>query len=298
MSFFKNASLLRLPTDFQLSLTEEALTAYRLQSPGPLQVETRGFVSPFADPSGALLLTLGEHLFAVGRETRMLPGPVLARAVQTFAAEYEARTGRKPGTRLRHEFRESALADLLPRAVIQYARTLVYWDPYVRLLVVDSSSDRWVEEVAASVREAVGSFPARPLAIEASLALLMSHWLEESKLPAGFEFGHRCKLLDACDQSSCVTIAGGDLTEDAVREHVRRGFQVQQLELIFEQRIAFTLDSRMKLRRLQFLDVIANQLDAQDGADPDMLIEAEMSLMQLELRNLLQQLDNLLTFVD
>ena len=85
---------------------------------------------------------------------------------------------------------------------------------------------------------------------------------------------------------------------DEVREHARRGKQVSQLALIYNQRIGFVLDTRCRLLNLEFLDIIADQLDEQDGADPDTVLDAEFVLMVLELRQLVQRLDQILTFVD
>ena len=67
---------------------------------------------------------------------------------------------------------------------------------------------------------------------------------------------------------------------------------------IYDGRIGFVLDAKLKLRKLSFLDIVADKLDAQDGADPDQLIDAEFVLMSLELRALFARLDEILRFVD
>ena len=71
-----------------------------------------------------------------------------------------------------------------------------------------------------------------------------------------------------------------------------------QLARVFDQRLAFTLGSRRKVRKIEFLDVVAEQLDAQDGADADSVLDAEFALMSLELRRLFARLDEILRFVD
>ena len=89
-----------------------------------------------------------------------------------------------------------------------------------------------------------------------------------------------------------------DLSADEIREHVRCGKQVTQLGLIYDGRISFVLDDNMKLRKLQFLDVIADRVDAGDGADPDQILDAEFFLMSAELSRLFLALDRVLRFVD
>jgi recombination associated protein RdgC len=299
--WFKNLSLLRLPRDFSLAADhfEQALAEHPLRSPGPLELETRGFLTPFSRDDAALSHGSGDALlFCLGQESKLLPSSVLRHEVSARIAQHEAETGRIPGKRMRNEFREAALGELLPRAFIKRARVGAYWDGPSRLLVVDSSSDRSTELVASAVREALGSFPARPLATEASLTLLMSAWLISGELPRGFELGDEIELKDPSDNSSVLRGRHHDLTAESIREHARCGNQVTQLGLIFEGRIDFVLDARLKLRKVSFLDIVADKLDAQDGADPDQILDAEFALMSLELRRLFARLDEILRFVD
>lgn len=299
--WFKNLSLLRLPYYLTPSAEpfEVALSEHPLRSPGPLELETRGFLSPFNREDAALSHDAGDALlFCLGTESRMLPGSVLKDAVAERIKEHEAKTGRKTGKRLRNEMRELALGELLPRAFIKRSRVGAYWDATSRLLVIDSASDKHAEAVASAVRDALGSFPARPLAIEAPLSLLMSEWLISGSLPTGFELGDEVQLKDPSDHASVVRGTHHDLSADEIREHARCGKQVTQLGLIFEGRIGFVLDAKLKLRKLSFLDIVAEQLDAQDGADPDQILDAEFALMSLELRRLFARLDQVLRFVD
>jgi len=297
--WFHDLSLLRLPADFTIdqAALSDALAEHPLRSPGPLEFETRGFVSPFSRDDAAFTLgSLGVVLFCLGEESRLLPASVLNDAIAERIAEHLANTGRKPGKRLRNEFREAALAELLPRAFIKRARTSAYLS--APFLVVDTASDSAAEAVATALRDALGSFPARPLACEASATLLMSEWLIAGQLPEGFEFGDECELKDPSDQAMVARFRNHDLTTDEIREHARCGKQVTQLGLIFDGRIGFVLDAKLKLRRLRFLDIVADQLDAQDGTDEDQLLDAEFTLMRLELARLFARLDEVLRFVE
>lgn len=171
--WFKNLSLYRLPADFVLPSDLESLLAeHALRSPGPLEFETRGFVSPFGPGAALTHGSGGCVLLALGHESRILPLSVLRDDVDKRVAEHEAKTGRKPGKRLRSEFKEAALGELLPRALIKHTRTLAYFDSASRLLMVDTTSDKRAGEVCSAIREAIGSFPARPLTTEASIALM------------------------------------------------------------------------------------------------------------------------------
>lgn len=304
--FFANLTLFALPRDFlfcQLyeaqNYPEHAFADYPLRSPGPLELETRGFITPFNRPDAALSHTASEStLFALGHESRLLPASVLAGAIAERIAEHEAKTGRKPGKRMRNEFREMALGELLPRAFIKRSRTLAYFDGHHKMLAVDSASDKAAEDVCSAVREALGSFPARPLASEASLSMLMRAWVMSGELPAGFEFGDECEMKDPSDQKSVARFKNHDLTNDEVIEHARLGKDVTQLGLIYKDRIRFVLDSKLKLRKLDFTDIAATAAanGELDGADPDSILDAEFCLMSLELRELISRLGEVLRF--
>lgn len=299
--WFKNLSLMRLPADFSLApeYLEIALAEHPLRSPGPLELESRGFLTPFSREDAALSHgSGGALLFCLGQESKLLPSSVLRHEVSARIAEHEAKNGRIPGKRLRNDFREAALGELLPRAFIKRARVGAYWDAPSRLLIVDSSSDRSTESVASAVREALGSFPARPLATESSATLLMSEWLISGELPRGFELGDEVELKDPSDNTSVLRGRHHDLSAEEIREHARCGKQVTQLGLIFEGRIGFVLDAKLKLRKVSFLDIVADKLDAQDCADPDQILDATFALMSLELRRLFARLDEVLRFVD
>lgn len=299
--WFKNLSLLRLPADHAIDdqALEQGLGEHPLRSPGPLEAETFGFLSPFGREESAWTHGCdGATLLCLGHESRLLPGSVLRDAIAERIAEHEAKTGRKPGKRLRSEFRDAALGELLPRAFIQRSRTQAYLERSQRLLVVDSASDRAAEAVASGLRDALGSFPARPLAFETSVGLLMSEWLVSGQPPEGFELGDEVELKDPAEQSSVVRCRRHDLGAEEVREHARLGKQVVQLALVYEQRIGFVLDVKGKLRKLRFLDLVADQLDAQDGAEQAQVLDAEFALMSGELRRLFARLDTILRFVD
>jgi len=311
--WFKNATLLSLPRDFRIDPLnlEAALAGAQLRTPGDLEFETRGFVPVIDRPVLAESDLIGDPyppqmsrtvasstLIAFATNTRLLPASILQDAVAKLCQKHEAEHGRRPGKRLRNQFREQALGELLPRAFIKRSRVGAYWDATSRLLVIDSASDKHAEAVASAVRDALGSFPARPLAIEAPLSLLMSEWLISGSLPPGFELGDEVQLKDPSDHASVVRGTHHDLSADEIREHARCGKQVTQLGLIFEGRIGFVLDAKLKLRKLSFLDIVAEQLDAQDGADPDHILDAEFALMSLELRRLFARLDQVLRFVD
>lgn len=296
MMWFKNASVLALPREYSLPFAvEDRLAEHPLRDPGPLEMETRGFVEPVDGIGTVGRFQDSAYLLALGHAERLLPASVLNDAVNERIVAHETEHGRKPGKRLRNEFKEAALGELLPRAFIRRSRTLAYLDLRSRMLVIDSASDKAGEDIASALRQVLGAFPARPLATEASIALLLSEWLHSGELPEGLDLGTECELKDPTDLHAVARFRSHDLSAEEIRQHLARGMQVSQLGLIYEQRIGFVLDSSMRLRRIEFLDVIADKMEEQ--GDVATMIDAEFVLMLGEFRKLFGRLDQILTFV-
>lgn len=295
MLWFKNASVLALPLAYSVPFAlEERLAEHPLRDPGPLKMETRGFVEPVSIGTMTRFQD-SAYLLALGIAERLLPVSVLNDAVNERIVAHEEEHGRKPGKRRREELKQAALEELLPRAFIRRSRTLAFLDLRSRMLVIDSASDKAGEDIASAIGEALGAFPARPLAAEASMTLLMSEWLR-SGAPEGFELGTECELKDPADTNAVARFKCHDLTTEEIRQHLARGMQVSQLGLTYEQRVGFVLDSSMRLRRIEFLDIVAEKLDAHDG-DLETLADAEFTLMLGELRKLFDRLDSIVTFI-
>ena len=109
-------------------------------------------------------------------------------------------------------------------------------------LVVDSSSRKVAEQVVTRIREALGSFPAVPLAPEVSPRAVMTDWLADGNLPAGFALGDECELRDPATATGAVVRARRqDMDSEEVREHLRNGKQVFSLGLVFDDRMTFVL---------------------------------------------------------
>jgi len=298
--WFKNLTLFRL--DEQELPTDEALVEVmetrRRPDCGPLEAFSVGFVSPFGPQHDGLLHSLaGYDLVALGQEKRILPPAVVNDVVAEKSRAIEEESGRPPGKRRRRELAEAVTTELLPKAFIVRSTNLAYIDRAQRLLVVDTTSDKVAEAVATEMREALGSFPAIPLAGEGDPSVLLTAWLAGSEpLPADFELGEECELRDPGDTHTVISARGQDLTADEIGEHLKSGKQVSRLGLIFDERLSLVLDAQLKVRKLKFLDLIQEKLGDSDGRGADAELDARFALMTHELARLYTRLDALFTF--
>lgn len=295
---FRSAMAYRVPEDYRFPDEErraELLATIPAKEPTGLALEAIGF-GPLVND----VLTLGDaragHV-VLEQASRMLPKSVIRRAVADRCKEFEEKTGRKPGKRMRREFEEAVLNELVPRAFVRVARTNAYWDEAARLVVVEATSDSAAERVLRALREAFGSLPVRPLACEASVSLVLTEWLVSGTLPEGFSLGDAVVLKDPSDQSSTVRAAHVDLSTDEVCAHARTGRAVTQLALIYRDRISFVLDSRLRLKSISFLG-IDEETASEAEEDVVTLLDGSLRICRGEMRELYAGLDRVFRFVE
>ena len=127
--FFRHLTYFRFPTALDLSTLEARLDEARLKPVGPLEMFSRGFVSPFGREDMVLAHRVGSCIWiTVGGEDKILPGAVVNEFTARKAAEIEEREGRKLGGRARRKIKDEVLQDLLPKAFIRPVRSNAYLD--------------------------------------------------------------------------------------------------------------------------------------------------------------------------
>lgn len=293
---FRNLTLFQLPdsaipTHQQLT---EALDGARLRPPGPLELSTQGFVSPYGRNNDVLTHGVGAHtLLTLGSESRLLPSQVVNDALAEKLDKLEAERGRRPGGKERARLKDEVLTDLMPRAFIKAGRTDAWLDHRTGWLTIDTASKKSGEAVVHGLREALGSFPATPIAAQASARLVLTGWLTGDALPDDFTLGDECELRDPGDDGAIVRCRRQDLGADEIREHINAGKQVAQLGVVYDGRLMFVLGEDLTLRKLRFSDVVNEQLGDIGGEDAIAELDARFALMTGEVERLQQRLEGL-----
>lgn len=297
--FFRNLTLFRFSPAVAADLArlEDALDEHRLHPCGPLEMSTRGAVSPFGAEDQPLTHTRGHFtLLCVGSEDKLLPAAVVNQELSRKVREIAEEEGRPVGGRERKRIKAQVLDQLLPRAFSRPSRLNAYADTRDGWLVIDTSSRKAAENALTSVRDALGSFPAVPLAPEKSPRQLMTEWLTTGELPAGLALTDECELRDPTGNGGAVLrCRHQELESEEIREHLRNGKQVYQLGLSFEDRIGFVLGEDLVIRKLRFYDVVTEQLDDAEAESAAAELDARFTLMAGELQRLLEHLDGWFT---
>lgn len=292
--FFRNLTLFRFPDTVTpaLQALEQHLDEARARPCGPLELSTRGFASPYGRAGEVLVHRTGPFaLITLGGEDKLLPGSVVNEALATRLQKITEEEGRRVGARERKRLKDEVLTDLLPRAFARPYRLSAYIDAKNGWIVVDTSSRKAAEECLSQVREALGSFPAVPMAPEESLRGHMTDWVVHGKLPPGLVLGDECELRDPAEAGAVVRCRRQDLETDEVREHLKSGKQVFQLSLTFDDRISFVLGEDMVLRKVRLLDQVLEELGDSERDSAQAELDARFALMTLEFERLLAKLE-------
>lgn len=290
---FRNLTLFRLSpaAAAEIKDIETALGEHRLKPVGPLEMASHGFVSPYGEGEDKVLTQVVSPfvLVCVGSQDKLLPGSVVNDEVGKRVAKIREEEDRKVGGKERKRIKEDVLNDLLPRAFVRSSRQSFYIDTKEGWVVLDTASAKSAENAISTLRNALGSFPAVPLAPEEGVRVLMTDWLATGQLPEDLAMGEDCELKDLADsQGATIRAKKQDLSVEEIKEHLRAGKQVTQLGLVYKERLSFVLDENLVVRRLKFLDVVMEGVE--HGEDASSEADAMLALMTLEVRELLNRL--------
>ncbi|MDQ3205771.1 MAG: recombination-associated protein RdgC [Pseudomonadota bacterium] len=293
--FFRNLTLFRFPTTMKFDDLDAGLGDCQLKPVGPMELSSRGFISPFGRDADAMSHRLNDAIWlTVGGEDRLLPGSVINDMLAKKLAEIEQKEGRKPGGRTRKRLKDELIVDLLPRAFIKPSRTDALIDTGHGIVVVDSSSRKSAENVVSEIRRALGSFPALPLNAEVAPRSILTGWLAGEPLPDGFSLGEECELRDPMEQGAVVKCQRMELQGDEINKHLESGKQVTRLALNLDDHVSFVLGEDLVVRKFKLLDGAVDQLENTDRDDLRAELDARFALMSAEVKRLFTVLESAL----
>jgi len=266
--FARNLTMFRFPTSVDFLAVDALLPNVRLRPVGPLEMASRGFISPFGiEEQEVLSHSTGSFLWlTVGGEEKILPGAVVNNELAKKIAEIEEREGRRPGGRERKRIKDDLLHELLPKAFVKTSRTDVFLDTQRGIAFVDTSSRKTGENVMSDIRGLLGSFPAMPLNAEVAPRSVLTGWIAGEALPPGLSLGEEAELKDPVDGGAVAKVQHQELASDEISKHLDAGKQVTKLALVLEDSVSFVLGDDLVVRKLKFLD---GALDPRGDREPD-----------------------------
>ena len=293
--FFRNLTLFRFPVSLDFSHLDELLPEAALKPVGPLDLASRGFVSPFGREGEALSHRIGDAIWlTVGGEDRLLPSAVVNDLLAKKLAEMEQKEGRKPGGRMRKRMKEDLVHELLPRAFVRPSRTDALIDLAHGVCAVDTSSRKAGEAVVSELRHAMGSFPALPLNAEVAPRSVLTGWIAGDPLPEGLSLGEECELKAPDEHGAVVKCQRQELQSDEITKHLESGKLVTRLALMLDDHVSFVLGEDLVVRKFKLLDGAVDQLESTERDDLRAELDARFALMSAEFSRLFVVLEKAL----
>lgn len=292
--FFKNATIYTFPSSVKPLIEDLAdkLATMPFKECGKQDTHRTGFVSPMGDLSEELTLeSLGNALFCVQFQEKVLPAGVIRDALQKKVSHIEATEDRKVYRKEQQSLKDDLIFEMLPQAFVKNTKVYGYFDAERDLLVIDASATGKAETVMKLLRQAIGSLPCVPLQTMQSPSVVMTHWLNGfSELPKDLEIGNECKLVEAGEDGAKHTAKNADLFSTEIEAHLNSGKQVELLAVSFDQSLCFKLTSGIQLKAIKFSDSVIDE--AQDHSDGDKVAqyEADFTLMVYHLRKVFDRL--------
>jgi recombination associated protein RdgC len=296
--WFRNLLTYRFtrPVDLDAETVESALASRRSRPCGSQEAATYGFIAPLGKGPDAPLVHAahGFMLIAARREERLLPSSVVKDAVAEKVEEIELKQGRKVYKKERDQLREEVMQTLMPRAFVRRSATFAALAPAASLLFVNAATYARAEELLSCLREVLETLPVRPIDVKVAPTFTFTEWLRAPQSQQTFTVLDECELRDAHEDGGVVRCKRQDLGSDEILQHLNAGKLVTQLSLAWQDKLSFTLDEKLAIKRLRFEDILQEQ--AMNDAADDALSQADASftLMMLTLAEFLPQLTNAL----
>ena len=267
----------RLAPDWQPTVAAigEALATVPFAECGATQPRAIGWVSPRGEAHGALVEAIdGQWLLQLMVESKLVPGSVIKRQMETLAAQIEKTTGRKPGKKETRELKDQALLDLLPMAFTKRASVKVWISPASRLLVIDAGSASRADETLTALTQVLPGLSAQLINTTQSPEAAMADWLVSGEPPTPFTIDRDCELKAADGEKPVVRYARHALDLPEIREHIAAGKRPTRLALTWNDRVSFTLTDSLQLKKIAFLDGVfeGRVADGDEGFDANAAI--------------------------
>jgi recombination associated protein RdgC len=283
---FKNIIMYRIGPDWAPTQqqVESGLDALRFVPCGAHEEKSVGWVEPRGEAHGPLVeVVSGQLILKLKLESKVVPGAVVTRKAQERAAQIEATTGRKPGKKETREIKDDIRLSLMPMAFSKEATLWVWIDPQARWLVLDAGSQAKADEVVTLLVKSLDGLNLNLINTQVSPIAAMADWLLTQEAPASFSVDRDCELKAADESKAVVRYARHALDTDEVKQHVKDGKLPTRLAMTWSGRVSFMLTEGMQLKKLDFLDVVLDDV-SDKGFDTDVAIATG------ELRKLLPDL--------
>jgi len=185
--------------------------------------------------------------------------------------------GARPSKKEQKAMIEDIIAVKLPTADIASSYIFGYLDFKNGFLVIDSSSAGKTDAFLEILRNTVDGLELDPISAQEDVSTTLGDWMKASQADDPFDLGDNVKLKDPLGDAK-ITANKQDLTAEEIKNHLSKGKIVEQLDLVWQKRISFSLNEKFKISKVKFLDIAKEQIKDDLGESDDERAIAQSSL--------------------
>lgn len=299
--WFRNVRYYTFSSQFELpDAVDEVLDEAAFRPCGRQELSSFGWYSPFNREEAALTHRIGNCILLCARkEEKVLPAKVIQTEVDEKARQISEEQGRPVNRKEKQNLKEDIVHQLLPQAFTQSRLTWGYIDLDRQMIAVDSSAAGRAEDFLGLLRSSLGSLPVKPFSAASSADVYLTHWLQEKRLPNGFQFGDEAELREPESDGAVLRCKQHELTAKEWLANLEFGLRVTKLGLTWQERLEFIIEDDFALKRVKATDHLMEQQDNLVDATPEQQVDADFALLSGELGELylalnaaFQQADN------
>lgn len=286
LRFYRFSDEFTLPEDF-----EEKLADYIFRPCGRQEQSTFGWYSPFGADNELLTHALNScYLLSARREEKVLPAAVINAELDDKVRQIQDAEGRPVNRKEKQNMKEDLIHQMLPQAFSRFRLSWGYIDLKRQLIVINESAANRAEDFLGLLRATLGSLPVQPVSPAEPAELIMTDWLQSQQLPNMFEFGDEAELRSPQPDGAILRAKNEDLTHDDINAHLASGKQVTRLGLVWQEHIAFILETDFALKRVKATDMLMDEQDDLVDPTPAQKLDADFILITAQVGELYDDL--------
>lgn len=280
---FKNLNIYRMGQAVEAEALLSMLDANPFVPCTPSQERSAGFTEVVG--LDTRIFSVGaSHLFCLMVEEKKVPTGAIKTALNKEVQIREKKEGRRLKRDEKRAIQDEIKARLLVHFPPQAKETWAYVDNRNKLLVINSSSLKVSDAIASTLKGAMEEAILYPVKPQHETGARMTFWVsEESAVPEPFTLGEKCTIGE---EEGTIRYKDRELVDPNLQDYLRKGLQVSELELSFDERSSFTLTNDFMIKAFALSDVAMNDLDAGSG-EPLEILQADVVLMTDEVNKLL-----------
>ena len=275
---FKNCMIYRIAPGWAMDLAamESALAKMPFHPCGATQPESYGWTPPRGEKNGALVESIaGQRILRFRLESKSVPASAIKRKLDERIAKIEENEGRKPGRKETRELKDEILLELLPHAFPKESSILAWFDLANGRLVLDCSSPGKADTLISALVACLDGLQISLLNTKVAPQAAMTRWLSGNAdgWPVHFAPGRFVELNSGDEMNATVKFDRHHLDDEQMRLHIGQGKLPTQLALDWKGRVSFVLTEGTQLKKIAFLDGVADgQAEGNDAFDADIAI--------------------------